>query len=69
MEASQVVRVAVGVFIILSVAFGAPASPFFVSQWWLLFTLLVGANSLQSGLSQRCLVEKALCKFAPKADD
>ncbi len=52
MTSWQVVRVvAGGVFIILSVALGAPSSPLFISEWWLAFTLFVGANVLQSGLS------------------
>lgn len=62
MTSWQAVRVVAGIFIILSVAFGAPASPFFISQWWLLFTLFVGANVLQSGLSQWCLMETLLRK-------
>lgn len=63
MTSWQLVRVVAGFFIILSVAFGAPASPFFISQWWLVFTLFVGANVLQSGLSKWCLMESMLRKF------
>ena len=66
MTSWQVVRVVAGLFIVLSVAFGAPASPCFISQWWLLFTLFVGANVLQSGLSKWCLMETMLRKFGIK---
>ena len=44
-------------------AAGAPASPFFVSQWWLAFTAFVGANLLQSGFSCWCLMERILRKL------
>ena len=64
---SQTVRVIVGVLIILSVA-GAPASPFFVSQWWLLFTLLVGANSYKAAQSVLLGGENNMC-LSLKADD
>lgn len=66
MTSWQVVRVVAGLFVVLSVVFGAPASPFFISQWWLVFTLFVGANVLQSGLSKWCLMETMLRKFGIK---
>jgi Protein of unknown function (DUF2892) len=48
------IRVFAGTFIILSVLLGAPASPLFVSQWWLAFTAFVGANLFQYGFSNAC---------------
>lgn len=60
MTSWQLVRVFAGFFILLSVALGAPASPVFISQWWLAFTLFVGANLLQSGLTKWCLLESIL---------
>jgi hypothetical protein len=48
------IRVFAGTFIILSVLLGAPASPLFVSQWWLAFTAFVGANLLQYGFTNAC---------------
>ena len=57
MTSWQMVRTLAGVFIILSVALGAPSSPFFVSEWWLAFTLFVGANVFQSVLTKWCLLE------------
>ncbi|HHX34861.1 MAG TPA: DUF2892 domain-containing protein [Gammaproteobacteria bacterium] len=66
MTSWQVVRIVAGFFIVLSVALGAPASPLFISQWWLAFTLFVGANVLQSGLTKWCLMETILRKVGIK---
>lgn len=66
MTSWQVVRVVAGFFIILSVALGAPSSPLFISEWWLAFTLFVGANVLQSGLSKWCLMETIMRKVGIK---
>lgn len=68
MTSWQLVRVFAGVFVLLSVALGAPASPVFVSQWWLAFTLFVGANVLQSGLTKWCLLETIFRKLGLKAE-
>lgn len=62
MTSWQMVRTLAGVFIMLSVALGAPSSPFFVNEWWLAFTLFVGANVFQSGLSKWCLLETIMRK-------
>ena len=50
----NLIRILAGSFILLSVALGAPASPLFVSQWWLAFTAFVGANLLQYGFTKFC---------------
>ncbi|HQR84120.1 MAG: sulfurtransferase [Polynucleobacter sp. 24-46-87] len=63
----QIVRVIAGTFILLSLALGAPASPWFVNEWFLAFTAFVGANVLQSGLTQWCLMESILRKLGVKA--
>ncbi|OYW81428.1 MAG: sulfurtransferase [Polynucleobacter sp. 32-46-5] len=63
----QTVRVIAGTFILLSLALGAPASPWFVNEWFLAFTAFVGANVLQSGLTQWCLMESILRKLGVKA--
>lgn len=60
MTSWQIVRVVAGVFILLSVALGAPSSPIFVSEWWLAFTAFVGANLLQSGFTRWCLMESIM---------
>ena len=63
----QTVRVVAGTFILLSLALGIPASPIFVSQWWLAFTAFVGVNLLQSGLTKWCLMETMLRKMGLQA--
>ncbi|OYY55003.1 MAG: sulfurtransferase [Polynucleobacter sp. 24-46-87] len=63
----QTVRVIAGTFILLSLALGAPASPWFVNEWFLAFTAFVGANILQSGLTRWCLMESILRKLGVKA--
>ena len=60
MTSWRLVRVFAGTFILLSLAFGIPGSPLFLSQWWLAFTAFVGANLLQSGLTRWCLMERIL---------
>lgn len=56
----QLTRVVAGTFILLSLAFGVPESPLFLSKYWLWFTAFVGANLLQSGITRWCLMERML---------
>lgn len=63
MTSWQTVRAFAGVFILLTLALGAPASPFFISQWWLAATAFVGLNLLQSGFTRWCLLERVLARF------
>lgn len=63
----QIVRVIAGTFILLSLALGAPGSPWFINEWFLAFTAFVGANLLQSGLTKWCLMESILRKLGVKA--
>jgi hypothetical protein len=63
MKSWQMVRMFAGVFILLSLALGIPGSPLFVSQWWLAFTVFVGANLLQSSLTGWCPLEIILHKL------
>ncbi|WP_068636624.1 YgaP family membrane protein [Thauera butanivorans] len=60
MTSWQIVRIAAGFFILLSLALGVPGSPVFVNQWWLAFTVFVGLNLLQSGFTRWCLLETLL---------
>lgn len=60
MTSWQFTRVIAGIFILLSLALGAPASPIFHSANWLWFTAFVGVNLLQSGLTRWCLMERIL---------
>ena len=63
MKTWQIVRLVAGIFILLSMALGVQGSPMFVSPWWLAFTAFVGANLLQSALTQWCLMETILRKM------
>jgi hypothetical protein len=52
-----------GTFILVSLALGVQASPFFHSAYWLWLTAFVGANLFQFGLSKFCpmaIILKAL---------
>lgn len=63
MNSWRIVRIVAGTLILLTLALGIPGSPLFVSPWWLAFTAFVGANLLQSGFTQWCLMENILRKF------
>jgi len=63
MNINRTVRVIAGVFVLLSIALGAPASPVYVSTYWLWFTVFVGANLFQSGLTNWCLMDIILKKL------
>ncbi|MGN6318685.1 YgaP family membrane protein [Trinickia sp.] len=57
MTSWQITRIFAGLFVLVSLALGAPASPLYLSSWWLWVTAFVGANLLQSGLTQWCPME------------
>ncbi len=63
MNTNRMVRIFAGAFILLSLALGAPASPFFVNANWLWFTAFVGANLFQSGFTGFCPLEIVLRRF------
>lgn len=63
MNTNRLVRIFAGAFVMISLALGVPGSPLFVSQNWLWFTLFVGANLFQSGITRWCLLEKILLKL------
>lgn len=67
MNTNRAVRVIAGFFVLLSIALGASASPVYVSGYWLWFTVFVGANLFQSGLTNWCLMDKILRKFGVPA--
>jgi len=62
MSMERVIRIIAGSFILISLALGAPGSPLFVSQYFLLFTAFVGANLFQSGFTRFCPMETFLRK-------
>jgi hypothetical protein len=63
MNSWQLTRIVAGTFILLSLAFGIPGSPVFMSPWWLAFTAFVGVNLLQSGFTGWCLMETLMRKL------
>ena len=63
MTVDRLIHIIAGSFILLSLALGVPESPLFLSKYWLLFTAFVGANLLQSGITQWCLMGKILSKL------
>ncbi|HSH00340.1 MAG TPA: DUF2892 domain-containing protein [candidate division Zixibacteria bacterium] len=57
MTVEHSIRAIAGVFVLVSVALG-----WFVSPYWFLFTVFVGANLLQSSVTRWCLMEDILKK-------
>ncbi len=63
MNTQRMVRIFAGSFVLISLALGVSVSPLFVNANWLWFTAFVGANLLQSGFTQFCLLEIILRKL------
>ena len=63
MTSWQIVRIAAGAFILISLTLGIPGSPVFHSPWWLAFTAFVGANLFQSGFTKFCPLDMILKKL------
>ncbi len=71
MTIQRMVRIIAGFFIILSVLlYSETNSPesIFARPNWLWFTLFVGVNLLQSGLTKWCLMEDILKKLGLKGE-
>ena len=66
MNVNRMVRVIAGLFVLISLALGAPASPLYVSSYWLWFTAFVGANLFQSGITRFCPMDIFLKKLGVK---
>lgn len=66
MTSWQLVRLVAGSLILLSLALGIPGSPVFLSPWWLAVTAFVGANLLQSALTNWCLMEIIMRKLGAR---
>ncbi|MGZ8216305.1 YgaP family membrane protein [Methylomagnum sp.] len=66
MTTESFVRIFAGSFVLLSLALGVEGSPLFVSEYWLWFTVFVGANLLQSGFTRFCPLEIVLKKLGVK---
>ena len=67
MTAERVVFAVAGFFIMLSLALGAPFSPFAYSENWLYFTAFVGANLFQSAFTNFCPLTIILNRFGVKS--
>ena len=55
------VRIFAGIMVLISAAL-----VYFVSRWWLLFTVFIGINLLQSGITGFCLPEIIFKKMGMK---
>lgn len=66
MTSERMVRIMAGFFVLLSLALGAPGSPFYHSGYWLWFTAFVGVNLFQSGFTGFCLAESLFLRLGFK---
>ena len=67
MNTNRMIRIIAGSFVLISLALGVQGSPLFVSAYFLWFTAFVGANLLQSGFTQFCLMDIFLRKLGVSA--
>jgi len=68
MTIERAIRIIAGSFIMLSVALASIYNGVKLSEpTWLWFTLFVGANLFQSGITQWCLMETILKKLGMKS--
>jgi hypothetical protein len=67
MDTNRMVRIFAGAFVLISLALGAPGSPWFVDANWLWFTAFVGANLFQSGFTRFCPLEIVLRRLGVRA--
>lgn len=63
MTVSRIRNIIAGFFVMLSLALGVEASPLFHNVNWLWFTVFVGANLFQSGITNWCLMDQILAKL------
>lgn len=61
MKLQQIMRIIIGTFVLVSSALG-----YFHHQYWLFFTMFVGANLIQFGFTGFCPLEKILKKIGFK---
>lgn len=67
MTVERLIRIFAGAFVLVSLALGVEASPVFVNQNFLWFTVFVGANLFQSGFTRLCPLEAILRKLGVKS--
>ncbi len=63
MTINEALRIIAGIFVLLSVALG-----YWVHPAWLLFTIFIGLNLLQSGVSKWCPMMWFLGKIGLRKD-
>jgi hypothetical protein len=63
MTRERIVRLVAGTLVLTSLVLGR-----FLSPWWLLLAVFVGANLFQSSLTRWCLLEDILKKVGVKSD-
>jgi len=63
MNVDRIVHTFAGLMVLASLALAQ-----WVSPWWLLLTAFVGANLLQSGLTNWCLMSSILVSLGVKSD-
>ncbi len=68
MSSWQLTRVIAGTLILLSLALGVQGSPLFQDARWLWFTVFIGVNLAQSGLTRWCLMEQILRKLGLRGE-
>ena len=66
MTTERLVRIFAGAFVLVSLALGVEASPLFISEHVLWFTVFVGANLFQSGFTGICPLESILQRLGVK---
>jgi len=67
MTIQRAIRIIAGSFILLSIYLSSRYNGVVLTELtWLWFTAFVGANLLQSGFTQWCLMEKILSKLGLK---
>ena len=67
MTIQRIVRIVAGFFILLSVFLSSAYNGVVLTKpTWLWFTIFVGANLLQSGITRWCLLETILAKLGFK---
>ena len=62
MSIERIIRIAAGLFVLLSLSLGLEISPIYQHSNWLWFTAFVGLNLFQSGFTCFCPLEMALKK-------
>ena len=68
MTIERIVRLFAGSFVLVSLALGAPASPLFVSAWFLWLGVFVGANLAQSAVTGICPLESILRRLGVSSE-